>query len=72
LNEEQLPSLFRDAASTVKVIHLGNITITILDIIHRPVLCFKTKRFGDWILTSSSGGTYSVGPNRQTQTISIY
>jgi hypothetical protein len=27
-----------------------NITITILDIIHRPVL-FKAQRFGDWILT---------------------
>jgi hypothetical protein len=38
-------------------------TIVFLDVIHRPVL-FKTQRFGDWILSPSSGGTYSVGPNR--------
>jgi hypothetical protein len=25
---------------------------------------FKTQRFGDWILSPSSGKTYSVGPNR--------
>jgi hypothetical protein len=25
-----------------------------LDIIHRPVLFFKTQRFGDWILSPSS------------------
>jgi hypothetical protein len=25
---------------------------------------FKTQRFGDWILFPSSGGTYSVEPNR--------
>jgi hypothetical protein len=24
---------------------------------------FKTQHFGDWILSPSSGGTYSVGPN---------
>jgi hypothetical protein len=34
-----------------------NITITILDIIHRPVLLFRTRDFGDWIL-SPAGGTY--------------
>jgi hypothetical protein len=27
---------------------------------------FKTQRFGDWILSPSSGGTYSVAPNRQS------
>jgi hypothetical protein len=27
---------------------------------------FKTQRFGDWILSPSSGKTYSVGPNRQS------
>jgi hypothetical protein len=27
---------------------------------------FKTQRFGDWILSPSSGETYSVGPNRQS------
>jgi hypothetical protein len=25
---------------------------------------FKTKRFGDWILSPSSGKTYSIGSNR--------
>jgi hypothetical protein len=41
-----------------------NITITILDIIHCPVLYLKISRFGAWILSPSSGGTYSGGPNR--------
>jgi hypothetical protein len=27
-------------------------------------LFFKTQRFGDWILSPSSGKTYSVVPNR--------
>jgi hypothetical protein len=30
---------------------------------NRPVYFFKTQRFGDWILSPSSGKTYSVGPN---------
>jgi hypothetical protein len=38
--------------------------IMYLDIIHRHVL-FKTRRFGDWILSLPSGGTYTVGGNRQ-------
>jgi hypothetical protein len=42
-----------------------NITITILDIIYRPVF-YSEQRFGDWILSPSSGGTYSVGSNRQS------
>jgi hypothetical protein len=42
-----------------------NITITILDIIHCPVLYLETQRFGDWIPSPSSGGTYSDGPNRK-------
>jgi hypothetical protein len=29
-------------------------------------LFFKTQRFGDWILSPSSGKTYSVGLNRQS------
>jgi hypothetical protein len=33
-----------------------SITIIIVDIIH----------FGDWILSPSSGGTFSVGPNRKS------
>jgi hypothetical protein len=46
-----------------------NINVTILDIIHRPVL-FKTRRFGDWILSPSSGGTYSDGTNAQLHIVS--
>jgi hypothetical protein len=42
-----------------------NITITTLDIIHHPVFYLKTRCFGDWILSLSSGGTYSNGPNRK-------
>jgi hypothetical protein len=56
-----------------------NVTITILNIIHRPVFYLKTQRFGDWILSSSSGGTYSEGPNntyhlrrRQTPVSEMY
>jgi hypothetical protein len=31
-------------------------------------LFFETQRFGDWILSPSSGKTYSVGPNLKTET----
>jgi hypothetical protein len=31
-----------------------NVTITILDIIHRPFFYVKTQRFGDWVLSPSS------------------
>jgi hypothetical protein len=40
-----------------------NTNIMFLDIMHRPVY-FSKQRFGAWILSPSSGGTYSVGPNR--------
>jgi hypothetical protein len=42
-----------------------DVTITVLDIIYPSVLYFKTRRFGDWILAPSSGGTYSNGPSRR-------
>jgi hypothetical protein len=48
-----------------------NTDIMFLDIIHRPVFIqkhrpvyFSVQRFGDWILSPSSGKTSSVGPNR--------
>jgi hypothetical protein len=48
-----------------------NKNIIFLDIIHclvfiqkRPPVYLKKQRFGDWILSPSSGRTYSVGPNR--------
>jgi hypothetical protein len=36
---------------------------------HYPLSCllFKTQRFADWILSMSSGGTYSAGLNRRKQ-----
>jgi hypothetical protein len=40
------------------------ITVTILHIIHSPVFYLKTRRFGDCVLSSCLGRTYSVGPNR--------
>jgi hypothetical protein len=46
------------------------VTITILDIIHRPVFFLKTRRFGDWILSLSSGRIYSNGSNRKIYSLS--
>jgi hypothetical protein len=40
-----------------------NITITILNVIHRPMFYLK-QRFGDRIMAPSSGGTYSVCRDR--------
>jgi hypothetical protein len=33
----------------------SSITVTILDIIHRPVSYLKTRLVGDWILSPTSG-----------------
>jgi hypothetical protein len=40
-------------------------TITILDSIHLPVFYLKTRRFRDWILSPSPGGTelFLLGPS---------
>jgi hypothetical protein len=40
---------------------------------HSPLSCllFKTQSFGYWILSPSTGGTYSVGPNPETETSTI-
>jgi hypothetical protein len=39
---------------------------------HYPSSCllFKTRRFGDWILSPFSAGTYSGGPNRKNYSLS--
>jgi hypothetical protein len=42
----------------------SNLTIAVMDIIHRPAFYLKTRWFGDFILSPSSGRTYSDGPNR--------
>jgi hypothetical protein len=41
---------------------------------HYPLSCLllKTQRFRDWIPSPFSGGTYSVGSNRQSYSISVY
>jgi hypothetical protein len=44
-------------------------TNTILDIIHRPVFDFEARHFEDWILSPSSGGSYSDGPNRKSYSL---
>jgi hypothetical protein len=41
-----------------------NVTVTVLDIIHRPVYYFKAWSFGNWILCPCSGGTFSFETNR--------
>jgi hypothetical protein len=33
-------------------------------------LLFKTPRFGNWVLSASSGGTYSGGPKRKNLSLS--
>jgi hypothetical protein len=47
-----------------------NITIAILDFTHRRVLYLKSRRFGDWILSPSSGGTFSDGPGQPLSLVS--
>jgi hypothetical protein len=37
---------------------------TVLSLTKNRNVLFKTHRFGDWILSPSSGKTYSIGPNR--------
>jgi hypothetical protein len=40
---------------------------------HYPVFYLKTLCFGQWIVSPSSGGTYSDGPNGpETETSSFY
>jgi hypothetical protein len=43
-------------------INVLNITITVLDIIHRLVLYLKTRRFGDLILSLDRRLALSIGP----------
>jgi hypothetical protein len=42
------------------------ITITLLDIIHRPVLYLNTQHYRYWLLSPRLGGTYSDRPNRKS------
>jgi hypothetical protein len=46
------------------------IIIVLLDIFHHPAFVWNTQRFGDWILSPSSGGTLSVGLNQFSQYLS--
>jgi hypothetical protein len=38
--------------------------------IYRPVLYLRTRRFGNWIMSLSSSGTYSDAPNRKRKSLS--
>jgi hypothetical protein len=56
-----------------------NITITILDINPSSCLLFETGRFGNWVLSLSSGGTYSgnigrasLSPDTSANTKSVH
>jgi hypothetical protein len=37
-----------------------------------PIFYLKSRRFGDWSLSPSSGGTSSDGPNRKSDSLSPY
>jgi hypothetical protein len=50
---------------TRKELSKSEITITILDI-HHLAIYLNIRHFGDWILSPSSGGTYSEGPSRKS------
>jgi hypothetical protein len=43
---------------------VSNTYIVFLDISHHLVFILNAQPFGGWILSSSSGGTYAVGPNQ--------
>jgi hypothetical protein len=47
-----------------------NITITILDIVHRPVFYLKTRRFGNWIIFSPEVDPTQDVPNRKSCSLS--
>jgi hypothetical protein len=44
--------------------HINITNNMFLGIIQSSDFYFKTQRFGDWILSLSSGKSYSLGPNR--------
>jgi hypothetical protein len=57
---------FRQIISSLINYYVYIITIWTLSI---PCLLLRTRHFGDWILSQSSGGTYSVGPNRYSYSL---
>jgi hypothetical protein len=53
-----------DDCTLVQILNFWTLSI-VLSLSKTPsCLCFKTQRFGDGILSPSSGKTYSIGPNR--------
>jgi hypothetical protein len=57
------PYLESNINSSYKYYVFGHYPSSSLYLKHRPVY-FSKQRFGDWILSPSSGKTYSVGPNQ--------
>jgi hypothetical protein len=49
------------ACGALYSIPITSLIIIVLDISHCPVIYFRTLRFGDWILSPFSGGTYADG-----------
>jgi hypothetical protein len=74
VNEHSLHIIWQDTQPTVaKTVKTFSTNIIFLDIILVMLLsetlsCLlpKTQRFGDWILSPSSGKTYSFAPNQQS------
>jgi hypothetical protein len=51
-------------ACIVRLERLGELGTTLTVTSQSWALSVAVRRFGDWILPSSSGGTYSVGPEK--------
>jgi hypothetical protein len=49
--------------------HYAHTVTVFLDFMHHPIFIYNIQRFRDWILSLSSGGTYSVGSNRYSKSL---
>jgi hypothetical protein len=67
---EPLPSKLASASAAIPAFrqclpsHCPAMDYSVIISKKKSYVYFKTQRFGDWILSPSSGKTYSVGPNR--------
>jgi hypothetical protein len=62
--KERKPSKICEDGALIQVLYFW--TSPFVQFLSKTPSCFylKTQCFGDWILSPSSGKTYSVGPNR--------
>jgi hypothetical protein len=51
-------------SNTVQILCFWTLCIVLFLSKTPSCLCLRTQRFGDWILSPSSGNTYSAGSNR--------